>query len=101
MSDAKRLESLRRDLRELSANGRTSNLRALAIDSLNWIEDREQVAAEADERIERLVKALQYAQGGLSLAYDAMSKKCYVEALLHCGHHEARIAAALAEARKA
>jgi hypothetical protein len=49
-------------------------------------------AAEMYAEIERLRAALDSAQGGLLLAYDAASKHLNDEVLLHCGHHEAQIA---------
>lgn len=48
--------------------------------------------------IERLVAALEYAKGGFALAHDAASKGFVDECLLHIGHHEAKVIAALAEA---
>lgn len=68
-------------LRALSANGRTSLIRATAID--------------AHDQLERLHKAAQYALSGLAMAYKAVAGKRYDEALLHCGHHEAMLARAL------
>lgn len=39
-----------------------------------------------------LVEALNYAKSGFDLAYDAEVKGLHDEALLHCGHHGARLA---------
>lgn len=42
-----------------------------------------------------LVLALQNAQAGLQLTYDALEKGFYDEAMLHVGHHEVMVAKAL------
>lgn len=65
------------------------------------IEDVRRLRAERDkaliEKCDRLRTALLYAKTGFSLAYDAASKHLNDEVILHCGHHEARVAAALTE----
>ena len=45
----------------------------------------------------RLREALIYVSLGLSLAYDAVEKMCYDEAMLHIGHHSAKAREALKE----
>ena len=42
--------------------------------------------------IERLRMALRDANVGFGLAYDALEKGVYDEAMLHCGHHYAQTA---------
>lgn len=44
---------------------------------------------------ERLKLAIQYAIGGLDMAYNAVSKNFTDEALLHIGHHQAQLNKAL------
>lgn len=66
-------------------------LRSRAWEDRHHREYREEAARE----IERLEAALQYALGGLALAYEAAQKHHNDEVLLHCGHHEAMLAKAL------
>ena len=49
----------------------------------------------AADEIERLRRALHDAGVGFDLAYDALEKGCYDEAMLHCGHHHAQTAKAM------
>lgn len=51
--------------------------------------------AEGEKEIARLREALQNAHSGFDLAYDALEKGCYDEAMLHCGHHHAQSGKAL------
>ena len=51
--------------------------------------------SEAADALEAMQEALLYAKSGFGIAYDAASKHLNDEVLLHCGHHEARIDAAM------
>ena len=42
--------------------------------------------AESSKEVDRLRKALQETHTGFNLIYDALEKKLYDEAMLHCGH---------------
>ena len=50
---------------------------------------------QAADEIERLRMALHDAGVGFDLAYGALEKGCYDEAMLHCGHHHAQTAKAM------
>ena len=41
--------------------------------------------------LSKKIVALNNAKTGFELAYDALEKKLYDEAMLHCGHHFAQI----------
>lgn len=58
-------------------------------------EPGDKVVCECLDEIERLREALQNAHAGFDLAYDALEKGCYDEAMLHCGHHHAQSGKAL------
>jgi hypothetical protein len=49
------------------------------------------------DRLDALSDGARYALGGIRLAYDAVEKKFIDEALLHLGHHDARLTRTLGE----
>lgn len=62
-----------------------------------WFRKHQEAGAERDAARE----ALTYAASGLEMAYDALDKGFYDEAMLHVGHHHAKARAALAAKEKA
>lgn len=45
---------------------------------------------EVAKELLRLRMELEAAHAGFGMAHDALEKKCYDEAMLHCGYHHAK-----------